>query len=97
MKSTLSPAQYQATFDEQRRLGRRPVSLNGYTDAVGEPRLVAIFSSEPDTSFRARHGLLSGAYQTEWEANTADGFRTEVVTAYATNGRLRYAAIWDKS
>jgi len=94
VKSSLSPAQYQATFDEQRRVGRRPVYLNGYTNVDGEPRLVAIFASKPDGPFRARHGLLSGAYQDEWEANTDDGYRTEVVTAYAGANRLYYAAIW---
>ena len=96
VRSTLSPAQYQATFDEQRRIGRRPVYLNGYTNADGEPRLVAIFSSKPDGPFRARHGLLGGAYQSEWEANNDDGYRTDVVTAYAGADRRYYAAIWSK-
>ncbi len=96
VRSTLSPAEYQATFEEQRRIGRRPVYLNGYTSSAGEPRLVAIFSSKPDGPFRARHGLLDGAYQSEWEANNDDGYRTEVVTAYAGAGRRYYAAIWSK-
>ncbi len=96
VRSTLSPAQYQATFEEQRRVGRRPVYLNGYTNADGEPRLVAIFSSKPDGPFRARHGLLDGTYQSEWEANNDDGYRTDVVTAYAGADRRHYAAIWSK-
>lgn len=96
VKSTLTPAQYQITFDQQRREGRRPVYLNGYTDADDSPRLVAIFSSEPNNSFRAKHGLASGAYQAEWDANNNDGYRTEVVTAYEGAKRLYYAAIWDK-
>lgn len=94
VRSTLSPAEYQTTFDEQRRIGRRPVYLNGYTNVDGEPRLVAIFSSKPDGPFRASHGLLSGDYQSEWETNTDDGYRTEVVTAYAGANRLYFAAIW---
>lgn len=96
VKSTLSPAEYQATFYQQRRQGRRPVYLNGYTDADDNPRLVAIFSSEPNNPFRARHGLLGGQYQNEWQTNTDDSYRTEVVTAYEGANRLYYAAIWDK-
>ncbi len=57
---------------------------------------MAIFSSKPDGPFRARHGLLDGAYQSEWEANNDDGYRTDVVTAYAGANRRYYAAIWSK-
>lgn len=96
VKSQLTPAQYQVTFDEQKRLGRRPVYLNGYTHK-GSPRLVAIFSSEPKTAFYARHGLTSTKYQAAWVKATRAGFRrTEVLTGYSVGSSARYAVVWTR-
>lgn len=95
VKSQLTPAQYQKAFDEQKSLDRRPVYLNGYTHK-GSPRLVAIFSSEPENEFRARHGLTSTQFMAAEQAAKAAKFRTDVVTGYGVGSSARYAAVWTR-
>lgn len=95
VKSQLAPAQYQKAFDEQKSLGRRPVYLNGYTHK-GSPWLVAIFSSEPENEFRARHGLISTQLKAAEKAATAAKFRTDVVTGYSVGSSARYAGVWTR-
>ncbi len=96
VKSQLTPGEYQKLFDQQRREGRSPMYLNGYNDNLGKPRIVAVFRSEPTNAFIAKHGMSSAQYQNEWDQNQDDGFRTDVVTAYETTNRARFAAVWRK-
>jgi len=95
MKSGLTPAQYQDTFEDQLAAGRVPIHLDGYTAEDGNPRIAAIFSSQP-WSIRGRHNLASAKYQAAWQDATDDGFRTVVVTGYDGGSGPLYAAVWRK-
>lgn len=95
MKSGLTPAQYQAAFDDQLDAGRVPVHLDGYTAEDGTPRIAAIFATQP-WSVVGGHGLTAAGYQAAWQDATDDGFRTHVVTGYDGGPGPRYAAVWRK-
>ncbi len=95
MRSGLTPAQYQAAFDDQLAAGQVPVHLDGYTAEDGTPRIAAIFATQP-WSVIAHHGLTSAEYQAAWQDATADGFRTHVVTGYDGGSGPRYAAVWQQ-
>ncbi len=96
VRSQLTPAQYQAEFDAQRGKGRSPVYLNGYNDQNGGAKLVAIFRSKPSGPLKARHGMTSAGYQTEWDQAADDGYETTVVTAYQSGRQAAYSAVWRK-
>lgn len=44
----------------------------------------------------ARHGLTPAQYQTEFNNNSAAGYRLISVNGYTTNGSERYIAYWEK-
>jgi hypothetical protein len=94
-KSQLTPAEYQQAFDANRQQGRQVVYLNGYVHG-GQAYLTAIWSSKPTAAFKARHGLSSSQYQTEWESATGSGLLTRYVSGYSGGGSARYAAVWRK-
>lgn len=47
-------------------------------------------------AWKARHGLSSAQYQTEFTANSQNGFRLTCVNGYTHNGQERYTAIWEQ-
>lgn len=93
-KSQLTPAEYQALFNENDGKGRQVVYLNGYSHG-GKPYLVAIWNAKTAAASKSRHGLTSAAYQDEWESARAGGMLTRTVTGYVDGG-VRYAAVWRK-
>jgi CubicO group peptidase (beta-lactamase class C family) len=92
----LTAAQYQATFDELRAQGYRPVLVNGYS-VNGSARFAAIFEHDSGVAWVARHGLTAAEYQAEFDARVAEGYRLRHVSGYTDGGAVRYAAIWEKS
>jgi Bacterial tandem repeat domain 1 len=94
-KSRLTPDEYQQAFADNSAQGRKPVYLNAY-GLDGKIYFSAIFASKPGGALKARHGLTSQQYQTEWESTTGAGYLTRVVTGYSTGENARYAAIWRK-
>lgn len=94
-KSTMTPADYQKQFDENKRKGRQVAYLNAYNHQ-GAPFLTAIWNSKTTGPFIARHGLSGSEYQTEWENATDAHFLTRNVTGYSTGNSATYAAVWRK-
>jgi hypothetical protein len=94
-KSQLTPAEYQQLFNANQQQGRQVVYLNGYVHG-GQAFLSAIWSSNPASAFKARHGLTSSQYQSEWESATGAGLMTRYVSGYSNGGAARYAAVWRK-
>ena len=94
-KSQLTPAEYQALFNENDGKGRQVVYLNGYT-LGGAPFLVAIWNAKTPAASKSRHGLSGAAYQDEWESARAGGMLTRTVTGYRDGGSTVYAAVWRK-
>lgn len=94
-KSQLTAAEYQQAFDANAQQGRQIVYVNGYVHG-GQPYFSAIWSSKAGGSYKAKHGLSSSQYQSEWQNNTGAGLLTRDVTGYSSGGSARYAAIWRK-
>jgi hypothetical protein len=91
----LTNATFQQTLDQQIAQGFRLKLVSGYVVA-GEPRFAVIFERSNGVAWLTRFGLTSAQLQTEFEANSAKGFRLAHVSGYRVNGRALYAAIWDK-
>ncbi|GAB3332821.1 peptidoglycan DD-metalloendopeptidase family protein [Marilutibacter aestuarii] len=94
-KSQLTANQYQQAFEANAGAGRQLVYLNAYVHG-GQPHFSAIWSSKASGPYKARHGLDSAQYQSEWQATTRAGYATRDVTGYASGNHARYAAIWRK-
>lgn len=94
-KSQLTPAEYQALFNENDGKGRQVVYLNGYNHD-GAPFLVAIWNAKTGAASKARHGMSGAGYQTEYDGARARGLLTRTVTGYRDGGGVRYAAVWRK-
>lgn len=94
-KSFLTPAEYQTAFDTNTKAGRRLVYLNAYTHGSG-PRISAIWNEKPSVSLVARHGLSASQYQSQFDAESAQGFLTRAVTGYEEANSARFAAFWTK-
>lgn len=94
-KSQLTATEYQQAFNSNAQQGRQVVYLNAYVHS-GQPYFSAIWSSKANGPYKARHGLSSVQYQSEWQGNTSAGLLTRDVTGYSSGGSARYAAIWRK-
>jgi CubicO group peptidase (beta-lactamase class C family) len=91
----LTSAQYQATFDDLRARGYRPIVVNGY-EVAGTVRYAAIFIQDSSVAWVARHGLTSAQYQAQSDALVAQGYRLRHVSGYSSGGAARYAAVWER-
>ncbi|MEJ1095760.1 MULTISPECIES: peptidoglycan DD-metalloendopeptidase family protein [unclassified Pseudoxanthomonas] len=94
-KSQLTAGEYQQAFNANAEQGRQIVYVNGYMHG-GQPYFTAIWSSKSGGTYKAKHGLTSSQYQSEWQSNTGAGLLTRDVTGYSSGGSARYAAIWRK-
>lgn len=91
----LTGAEYQEAAEDFDDLGYQLVWVDGYN--VGNKlRFAAIWEKVNGPPLRARHGMTSAEYQTEFLDNKADGYRCVHVDGYRSNGSDRYAAIWLK-
>jgi CubicO group peptidase (beta-lactamase class C family) len=91
----LTPADYQATFDQLTADGYHPVLVNGYA-TVGGPRFTCIFQLGPTGPWVARHGLSAAQYQAAFNDFTSQGYVLDWVSGYFDGSQDRYAAIWRK-
>src|SRR5690606_21522411 len=92
-RSQLNATQYQQAFESNTGRKRQLVYLNSYVHG-GQPYFTAIWSSRPSGAYRARHGLTSARYQSEWTSASRSNMRTGSVTGYGVGGPARYAAFW---
>lgn len=92
VRSQISTAQYQKTYDDNKNAGRRLAYLNGYNHG-GKAYLVCIFNSKTPIGGKYRHGMSSLQYQIEYNSARASGKLTRIVTGYQESGS-RYAAGW---
>lgn len=91
----LSPAQYQAVFNQLVAQGYHPVLVNGYATAAG-PRFACIFQQGATDPWIARHGLTAAQYQAAFNQFTGEGYVLEWVSGYFDGAQDLYAAIWRK-
>jgi CubicO group peptidase (beta-lactamase class C family) len=90
----LTNPDYQAAVDRYIAEGYRPLHVSGYT-VNGEDRYATIWEQSPGPAFVARHGLDAAAYQAEFDARAAGGFRVVDVSGYNIGGTDYYAAIFE--
>lgn len=94
-RSALTADEYQKAFEDNAKRGRQLVYLNAYTHDA-KPYFSAIWSSKAVGPYKARHGLTSSQYQSEWQGASRGGLTTRAVTGYSAGGSIRYAGIWRK-
>jgi hypothetical protein len=90
----LTAAEYQTTFDALLAKGYALKLVSGYTVA-GDTRYAAIFEKGGVDAWVAKHGMTADAYQAEFDAESASGFRLRYVNGYRIGGQPAFAAIWD--
>ncbi len=90
----LTPAQYQAAFDDLGRQGYRLRSVTGYVS--GGERYAALWVKGSGPEWAARHGLSGADYQKAFDDFAKQGFRLTWVSGYEVGGTVKYAAVWEK-
>ena len=92
-RSSLTPAQYQAEFDDNVEAGRALAYVQGYVHQ-GRVRFSAIWRADLTAPFTARHGMTGSDYQERYDRATGNEFLTRAVTGYEQGGEARFAALW---
>jgi hypothetical protein len=92
----LTPAQYQAAFDQFAAQGFRLVQVSGYRVNL-DVLFAAIWERRSGAAWQARHALTAAEYRHALADLTAQGYRLAWMNAYSQGGRARYAAIWEQA
>ena len=92
----MTPAQYQAEFNNWSEKGYRLTSLSGYTKD-GQERYAAIWNKTSGPAWTARHAMTADQYQQAFNEMSKNGYRLTIISGYAVGGQARFAAVWDKS
>jgi hypothetical protein len=86
-RHNLSPAQYQAAFDEFVKDGYRLSTVSGYT-CDGQERYIALWEKKAGPEWAARHGLSSQDYQAAFDDFVKKGFRLTHVSGRGRSGKI---------
>ena len=92
----LTGDQYQATFDQLKQQGFRPVQVCGYSEGFDD-RYAAIFSQSPSGPWEAGHRLTSEQYQAKFDELLRRGYRLRNVSGCAIAGSQRFTGIWEQA
>jgi CubicO group peptidase (beta-lactamase class C family) len=92
----MTPAEYQAAFDDAVKHGYRLREVSGYR-AGNAARYAAIWDKTSGPAWVARHGLSSAQYQSEFEKLANQGYRLKEVSGYGAGNGPLYAGVWEKS
>jgi hypothetical protein len=93
-RAFMTPSKYQAEYDANKAAGRKLAYLNAY-NYKGGTRFTAIWTGAAPAVKKAKHGMRSADYQTQFDDAMSKGLRTGAVTGYVNgSGRVRYAAYW---
>jgi CubicO group peptidase (beta-lactamase class C family) len=95
-RHNLSPAQYQAAFDEFTQQGYRLTTVSGYT-CGGQERYIALWQKTAGPEWAARHGLSSQNYQIAFDDLVKKGYRLTHVSGYGVGSQAKFAGIWQKT
>jgi hypothetical protein len=86
----LTGSEYQNLFNDLSREGFRLRCVAPYEDAGGE-RFACIWDRYAGPAWVARYDLTAEAYQREFDAQNARGFRLVRVVGHTIGGQNRYA------
>jgi Polyglycine hydrolase-like, structural repeat len=95
-KHDLSSKQYQRIFNNYTSQGYRLVDISGYSKD-GQARYACIWVKQKGPSWLSRHGMTSFQYQHYFDQYLLKGYRLKHVSGYNVDGKIYYAAIWDKT
>ena len=90
----MTSSDYQNEFNTWVGQGYRLKWVQGY-GVGGFAYYAAIWEKASGPSWVARHGMTSAAYQSEFDAYVARGYRLTHVSGYNAGGTDYYAAIWE--
>lgn len=93
-RHNLTPAQFQATFDDLYKQGYRLKNMSGYI-SNGE-RFSGLWVKEAGPAWQARFGLSAADYQKTFNDLVKQGYRLTWVSAHEVGGSVRYEAIWEQ-
>lgn len=95
-RSSLTAAQYQQKFNENKTAGRKLAYLNTYCHN-NQVYYSAIWQSVVSGPYVARHNLSSSSYQGEFNKWKGEGYRLRMVTGAGTaSGNHLFAGLWRK-
>ena len=96
MRHDLSPAEYQATFTELTGEGYRLRHVSGYT-VGGAERYAGIWERSGGPAWAAVHNLTEAQYETRAQELALDGYQPVLVDAFAVQGQVKMAALFEQS
>lgn len=100
-RSALTPAAYQALWDEQTgQLDRHGSYLSAWQLGPGGPPMIsAIFQATAagSGSTVGRHAMSGSQLQAEYDTRIGSGWLTRAVAGYSDGGQPRFAALWRKA
>jgi CubicO group peptidase (beta-lactamase class C family) len=91
----LTPAQYQAAFDDFLDDGYRVKSLSGYT-RNGQELYEALWVKNTGITWAARHAMTAAQYQAAFDDFYKKGYRLTCISGFGLNNQSRFAAVWEK-
>ncbi len=94
LKSSLTSAQYQTEYMANKNAGRKLAYLCAYNHN-GTTYFSAIWQGTSKGG-AAKHGLSGSGYQQQFNHWTGKGYKTELVTGYASGNSHKFAAKWSK-
>lgn len=95
IRSQISAASYQNTYDDMSDANKKPYYLNAYTHN-GQVYYTSVFASEPGLPTAARHGQTAAELQTSFNLWTGQGFNTHLISGIDGYFAHRFASIWHK-
>jgi len=94
-RHNLTPAQFQATFDDLFKQGYRLKCLSGYVSG-GSERYAGFWVKENGPAWQARNGMSAADYQKAFDDFFKQGYRLTWVSAHEVGGVTKYEAIWEQ-
>jgi len=94
-RHAMSPAQFQATFDDLNKKGFRLKCMSGYVSG-GAEQYAALWLKEGGPAWQARSSLSVTEFQKTFDDLGKQGYRLTWVSAHEANGAVRYEGIWEQ-
>jgi len=95
VKNRVADADYQSVYEDEKKAGRRPVSLNAYLHG-GKRYFSIVFANNVAANRTERHGMTATQYQTEYATALTAGALTRTVTGFDGDSSHFFAAAWWK-
>ncbi len=92
-RNFLTEGEYQKKFEEALKAGQPPQQITHYLTSSGD-RFAAIFETQPNLTFEARHNLTAARYQQLVNEMSAKGYRPTCISVLGTRASPRFSAIF---